>query len=439
MTGKRIMVDGYNLSLEKGTGIATYARNLTYNLHALGHQVEMLYGYNLPPPKFAQAREMSFFDPPDIQFKPWTRRLTNLLGFLGGWRDRRAFPVPTTGLVVDDGLKARLPYYDRLYNSDNLFANADSKHRVTGRNERVIVEGGPPDIMHWTFPVPAELVGAKNIYTIHDIVPMRLPFTTLDSNRHFAAMMDKIVAHADHIVTVSETSRRDIINFLGVPEDRVTNTYQAVDIPQQYANKPREVVAGEVRGVFGVDYKRYYLFFGALEPKKNVGRLIEAYLGANLEDPLVIVGSKAWRWDVELRLLFDDKVRTLVHVEEEHFVHRRVRRFDYAPFPLLISLVKGAKAVVAPSLYEGFGLPALEAMSLGTPVITSNQGASPEIVGDGALQVDPYKPAEIREALAAIDSDSELAGDLSRRGIRRAEAFSNEAYRKRLEELYAKL
>src|SRR5690606_21532848 len=110
----------------------------------------------------------------------------------------------------------------------------------------------------------------------------------------------------DHIFTVSETSKRDIMALLGVPEARITNTYQAVDIPAHYAQKPIADVKAEVAGTFGLGFQRYFLFFGAIEPKKNVGRLIEAYLASGVTDPLVIVGKKAWKSDEELRLLFEN-------------------------------------------------------------------------------------------------------------------------------------
>ena len=112
---------------------------------------------------------------------------------------------------------------------------------------------------------------------------------------------------------------------------------------------------------------------------------------------------------------------------------------DYAPFPLLVSLIRGAKALVFPSLYEGFGLPVLEAMSLGTPVITSNTASIPEVAGDAAMLVDPYDPRAIADAMKAISADSTLRDTLSGRGRVQAELFSADRYRDRLEALYDKL
>jgi glycosyltransferase involved in cell wall biosynthesis len=227
-----------------------------------------------------------------------------------------------------------------------------------------------------------------------------------------------------------------------VPEERVTNTYQAVHISEAYLNKPCDIVSDEVKGLFGLDYKGYFLFFGAIEPKKNIDRLIQGYLASGLAEPLVIVGEEAWLSGPELRFLRSDHadhISRLVQSGDTTRMKRDIRRFDHVPFPILISLIRGAIAVVSPSLYEGFGLPALEAMLCGTPVIASTEGAAPEIVGDGALLVDPYDPSQIRDALRAVTHKCELAADLVEKGKRRAAYFSPQRYQKNLAALYSRL
>jgi glycosyltransferase involved in cell wall biosynthesis len=442
MPRKRVLVDGYNLSLEKGTGIATYARNLTSNLGTLGHGVDVLYGLRIPSPKHPAAREMGFFNPYDKPYPKW-RSLAKRAHFaLTSASSRVARPVPSTGLVIDTQFRSRLPHFDRLLNVDGLFDDAQTLHRVLARPTSVRVPRESPDIAHWTCPLPIRLDRAKNVYTVHDLVPMRLPFTTLDHNQRFVELVRWIASTADHIVTVSETSRRDIINLLGVPADKVTNTYQAVEVPRPLLEKPREVVDEEVRGLFGLKPRGYFLFFGAIEPKKNVSRLIQGYLAAGLEEPLVIVGEEAWLAERELRFVsgdHSDHLSRFIQVEGVTQRERKIRRFGYAPFPLLISLIRGARAVVSPSLYEGFGLPALEAMVCGTPVITTREGASPEVVGDAALLVDPYDSTDIRSALVALASQPELAAGLTEKGRRRAAEFSPERYRARLQALYDRL
>jgi glycosyltransferase involved in cell wall biosynthesis len=310
-------------------------------------------------------------------------------------------------------------------------------YRLLGRLARVKVPV-KPDLMHWTYPMPLRIAGIPNLYTLHDLVPLRLPYTTLDNKRQYLKMVRKIAQTADHIVTVSESAKTDIMKILGVPEDRITNTYQSVNIPEKYRNKPAELVGREVEGTFGLGYKNYYLFWGSIEPKKNVGRIIEAYLASGVKPPLVIVGAQAWKSEDELKLLDDDHVRTLIQIDNETRVKRKVIQLSYAPFPLLVSLIRGAKATIFPSLYEGFGLPVLESMLLGTPVISSNTASIPEVAGEAAILVDPYDAQKIAQAIRDLDADEGLRSTLIAAGLIQAQQFSEEAYAQRLKPLYAK-
>jgi glycosyltransferase involved in cell wall biosynthesis len=297
----------------------------------------------------------------------------------------------------------------------------------------------PPGLMHWTYPLPLKLAGASNIYTMHDLVPLRLPYTTLDNKRRYFRLTRLLARQADHIVTVSEASKRDIVSLLGVPEERVTNTYQAVHIPGRFRTTPYDTVVAEIGGSFGLTAGQYWLFFGAIEPKKNVGRMIEAFLASGAEGPLVIVGKKAWQSEDELRMMFVDHIRMLLQQGETRQARHKILLLDYVPFRLLVTLIRGARGVLFPSLYEGFGLPALEAMLLGTPVITSNTASMPEVVGDAALTVDPYDVAALTEAIRAVDGDAELRARLADAGPRQAETFSLDRYAARLATLYSRL
>src|SRR5262249_7005341 len=134
------------------------------------------------------------------------------------------------------------------------------------------------DIFHFTYPVPIKGKSSRNIYTIHDLMPLRLPFATMDHKKNTLRLLKKVVKSADHIVTVSENSRKDIISLLGVDETRVTNTYQTVIFPQNYLNRSESAVANFLSARYNLEMSGYLLFFGALEPKKNVGRLVEGFL-----------------------------------------------------------------------------------------------------------------------------------------------------------------
>lgn len=433
-----IMIDGYNLALEAGTGVATYARNLSFACGELGYRTEILYGTRASQSNDPLLQEVSFFDPNAGTSSFWlelSRRLTQLATSPLGIR---ANMVPVTGKVVTRAFQSRMPYYDRIWNAPELFSR--SHWHFHSYKHFLSVRGLPrPDVMHWTYPLPLRLPGTRNIYTIHDLVPLRLPFTTLDNKKLYNRLIKGVLKHADHIITVSEASKRDIVELFGYPEERITNTYQAVSIPAEYALKSHDLVREEVEGAFGLTYKKYFLFFGAIEPKKNVSRLIEAYLSSQVNEPLVVLGKSAWKAGEELRFLNEGSNRYLEQLENLTFARDRVRRFDYAPFPLLVSLIRGAKALVFPSLYEGFGLPVLEAMSLGTPVITSNTASLPEIVGDAAIMVDPYDTRAIANAIKAVATDEFLCARLAGAGPKQAAKFSPERYRERLDSVYASL
>lgn len=433
--GRRIYFDGLNLSLEHGTGIATYTRVLANVVRDLGFEVGVVYSSPQRPSKNPILREISFFDAREAAKLPLAKEVWNTLS------DQFHYPfgvqpsaVNLTGTVITQQYQSRLPAHDHLYVARNLFANARRYFSWSGRFAELSFET-PPNVLHCTYQLPLRAKGTCNIYTIHDLVPLRLPFTTLDNKRQTYLLLRKIAAEADHIVTVSEQSRRDIIELLGVDADRVTNTYEAVEFPPEYLERSDAAVADQLGATFQLEPDGYLLFYGAFEPKKNVGRLIEAYLMSSAEIPLVITGPSGWGTTAEVNLL--KQLR-----EEERSPsrsNRRIFRFEYASRSMLVSLIRGARAVLFPSLYEGFGLPVLEAMLLGTPVVTSRSSSLPEIAGDAALYVNPYETDDIARAIKTILADADLRSELSRRGRVQAEQFSRARYRERVAALYERL
>lgn len=428
---QRIGVDGLNLAMTRGTGVATYARTLCHTLAELGHPVDGVFGVNLPRGTPDALREVLFFGGLDYEPQPAAlslrRRLRRL--FLSPF-PRRPLEAPLQGRVVPEAFHGRLPRFDRLFSQGGLFELGVRYYRRYGRFMPIRLPA-PPAIMHWTYPLPLRLEGAANIYTIHDLVPLRLPHTSTEDKRYHYRLIRTCLSQADRIATVSEASRRDILEmFPKTDPAQVFNTYQTVTAPgSAQAVTPLDLEA-RLQRLFGLQRGAYLLYFGALEPKKNLGRLIEAYLTSGLETPLVIVGGRAWRAEQELRLLSDAHGASLAGV-------RRIRRLDYLPEPLLMLLVRGAKAVLFPSLYEGFGLPALEAMALGVPVLTSTTGALPEVVGQAAVLVDPYDVAGMAEGLVRLDGDQGLRARLAAAGPVQAQRFSQAAYAERLQALYA--
>ena len=342
----------------------------------------------------------------------------------------QAFLIPVDGNVVTTRFASRLPEYDRLLNVMDLFDVATRHFRRTNRFLRVKIPN-PPDIMHWTYPLPITLEGARNVYTLHDLVPLRLPYTTLDNKRAYMRLVRGCLRWGDHLCTVSEASRRDIMTLLDAPADKITNTYQTAGLSRPPV--PDAELDGWLAGLFGLRRDGYFLFYGAIEPKKNVGRLIEAYLSSGVTTPLVIVGGRAWRSENELRLIQGK--------DDGGGVGRKgqVRLLEYVPGPWLSALVRGARCVMFPSLYEGFGLPVLEAMQQGTPVVTSTESSLPEVAGNAAILVDPYDTQDITAAIQLLDADPGRREELRAAGPIQATQFDNTAYAQRLTSMYQQI
>ncbi len=426
MSAIRIGLDGYNLALARGTGVATYGRTLAHAVVRAGYKLDLVYGLGVPQDSREDLRETLFYarlaeDAP-AQLPTNLSARVKRAAMLPGTRDLIA--VPHSGHVVAPDLELRVPPFDRLFTRGSLFTICARYFRRFGRFMPLRIPT-PPEIMHWTYPLPLRMLGSRNIYTLHDLVPLRLPHTTLEDKRYYDRLIRTCLAEAAHIVSVSEASRSDIEMLFPGYGDKITNTYQPIDL----AIDPRTDDLQRIRKLFDLDAGNYFLFFGAIEPKKNVGRLIEAYLSADIETPLIIVGAEAWRSDHELRLLHGAHGSVLSGT-------RSIRRIDYLPRHLLIELVAGAKAVAFPSLYEGFGLPAAEACALGIPVLASSGGSLPEVVGPGGLIVDPYDVSAMAAALRRLDEDSLLRETLGAAGKRHTTKFSFDRYTTVITSLY---
>ena len=273
-------------------------------------------------------------------------------------------------------------------------------------------DGDPPDVMHWTYPMPLRFLGVPNVYTVHDLIPLLHPSLTPVSPGRTRRLLAGLRRSGAELVTVSEASRREIVG-LGWPAERVTNTYQAV----QPGVPAPDLVAG-VLGRLGLVGGGYFLHVGTVERRKNVGRLIDAHGASGVSAPLVLVGPEGWRASEELR------------------PGARIVRVPWVDRETLSALIVGARAVLAPSLAEGFGLAIAEALALGTPVLTSLGGATEEVAGGAALLVDPLEVRAIAGGIAALDADAGLRGRLMSDGRRRALLFSLRAYAGRMEVFY---
>lgn len=434
----RVWMDGFGLSLVGGTGIATYSRGLAATLGESGLGLGLLYGRPIGGRPIgtasdAMAREIAFFDSRVRLDYRLARRLAGI------WGPQRAIAVPAAGAVerglTSTGLHqtfstANVPPCDALWNAHDIFGRAVVNMRVRRRLLRVAAQGAPPPaLMHWTHMHGVRLEGARNIYTIHDAIPMRLPWATLDHKDAWVRTARAVAATADHILTVSEHSRRDLITLVGIPEERISNIYQPV-YPPSHGLDPR-MSRERLETVFGLEDRGYHLCLSAVDPRKNLARALDAYVASGITRPMVIVGGKSGNAEPELRLLTE--------AGGTRSRDGRIRHLGYLPRTDVDVLLRHARSLCFPTLYEGFGLPAVEAMQAGTAVLTSTASCMPEVVGEAALKVNPVDLRALTEAMIALDTDDDLRRRLEAEGPVRAALFTPERHTARLAALHARL
>lgn len=276
----------------------------------------------------------------------------------------------------------------------------------------------------FNFIVPPGVQG-KTIAIVHDMAYQAHPETVNRKTLKWLQLtLKKSCKRADAIVTVSEFSKKEIVKYLGVPAEKITVMPNGVNLDLFHPGYSQTQI-DQVKNKYQIN-GRYFLYLGTLEPRKNLVRLIQAYgklwetfkadeknKDSENDFPyLVLAGGKGWMYESifetveELKL--SDRVIFTGYVEEEE-----------APV-----LMKGARAFVFPSLYEGFGMPPLEAMACGTPVLTSNVSSLPEVVGETGILVDPESVDSIAEGMKTLIDDDELCTKLGEEGIRRAAEFT---------------
>jgi glycosyltransferase involved in cell wall biosynthesis len=429
-----ILFDGYNIGLATGTGISTYTRGLIGAASSLGMETGVLFGEQAAFRADPVAREIEFFNVrlSESRFARLARRASSAARMLSGHAMQE---IEATGMVDRTPLRQRLPPCDRIFNSRNLFTSAYAKHKFFGRFTQ-IANTARHSIAHWTFPVPLSLRNAVNIHTILDIIPLKLPYATADDKQKYLHLIGDICKKTDRIVTISETSKRDILANFNIHESKVHNAYLPVAIPKSLLAEDIRTVASSVYGAYGLKKGEFILAYGTIEYRKNIGRLIQAYLASGLEAPLVIVGKDGYRADEELKALGNPGLSYFAIENGLIRTHSRVVRLPYVSFSELVALIRCAGVVAFPSIYEGFGLPIVEAMLCDTPVITSNFGAMQEVAGDAALLANSYDVRDLRDALLKVMGDANFAADLVVRGARRRDEFSAEKFMERIRPVY---
>jgi glycosyltransferase involved in cell wall biosynthesis len=281
------------------------------------------------------------------------------------------------------------------------------------------------DLLHSPDFIPPAFGARRFVITVHDLTFLYYPqFLSAESRRYYNEQIEWAVERAAHVIADSETTRQDLIRLLAAPPEKITAIHLAAD-PSFRPLPAVEVEKGLRRHHLS---PAYILFVGTLEPRKNLPGLLSAYRilldRRETDAPLVFVGQRGW--------LIDDALAQIGELGLED----RVRFLDDVPDGDLPAIYNGAAVLAAPSFYEGFGLPALEAMACGTPVVVSARGSLPEIVADAGVQVDPDSPEAIAEGLALALHDHGLRARLQRAGLAQAARFSWEETARRTLAVY---
>jgi glycosyltransferase involved in cell wall biosynthesis len=286
------------------------------------------------------------------------------------------------------------------------------------------------DLFHAPHYVLPPLTRTRSVVTIHDCIHLMFPQYLPNRLAHSYARAQLWTAArtSDRILTVSETSKRDILRFFDVPPDKIAVIYNGID--DRFRQEPPAEEVSRVQERYQL-HGNFVLYAGNVKPHKNLARLIEAFhlvRQSGLDDvKLVAVGDEVSKYA---------ELRRAVH---RYNLHKYVRFLGFMPDHTLAIFYRLAAVFVFPSLYEGFGLPPLEAMASGTPVVTSNVSSLPEVVGNAAIQVDPYDPQAIADGIRRILTDPELRDSLRARGLAHATEFSWERSVRQIREIYAQV
>ncbi len=267
----------------------------------------------------------------------------------------------------------------------------------------------------------------KVILTVHDLSPIVMPemYNWKARAWHSYINIKKLVKRADCLIAVSDHTKTALQELLNVPEQKITVAKLGVD---QESFSPYLDVdqLRMVRNVYGLPGD-FILFVGTIEPRKNLLGLIEAFEQTNSSASLVIAGKWGWKYKAIMERINQSKKRRLIKL------------IGYIPESDKPYLMKLARAFVWPSFYEGFGLPVLEAMSVGTPVLTSQVTSLPEVVGDSALMVNPYNTQDIAAGIEQLLNNEQLRSKYISGGIERSRHFSWENTATVLESVIKKL
>jgi glycosyltransferase involved in cell wall biosynthesis len=333
--------------------------------------------------------------------KNWLLRKRAISDRLQPYAPIITLPVPVTLADQVAKLSSRLlPSLDRRLNAPNLLHGTD----------------------HYVYPGPA----ARKIMTIHDLTFIKYPHYATSIVQSYRSRIQRCLAGTDGVITFAQSTKQDIVDYFQVEPSRIFLTPQA----SRYSADTLELESLEsLKSELAYDFSRpYLLFVSTLEPRKNVEGLISAFnqlkQQAQIPHQLVLIGQWGWKYESILRAIANSPFSAQIH------------SLQYLSDRALALFYKHAEVFIYPSFYEGFGLPVLEAMTLGAPVITSNCSSLPEVTGEAAILINPHDSNAIATAIWQVINDAPLRQAMIKKGKARAQQFSWEKTAKATLEAY---
>lgn len=369
----KVVVDATAIQ-QKPSGVGLYVANLINSLHPLQEPENFQLGISFQP-----------------GFKSWLRGNLAVPKLINQYDNIHILPLPVK--------------------LSNLFVSLSPNPLISNYFDRCF---GYPDIIQGTNYSVYCCKNSKNILNIYDLSFIKYPDYTDSVVKTYEKRLKHCLKWTDLVITISENSKQDIVKYLGVKPEKVYVTPLASRYyPEYLADKPIEQIVNSTNYDF---LNPYLLFVSTIEPRKNINALISAfnYLKQNskIDHHLVLIGQKGWHYEPIFAAIDASPWKSQIH------------HLNYLSDELVALFYAKADAFVYPSHYEGFGLPVLEAMTLGTPVITSNTSSLPEVAGDAAVLVKPDDSMQLAEAILQVITDSKLRKELIEKGQERAKLFS---------------
>jgi glycosyltransferase involved in cell wall biosynthesis len=315
-------------------------------------------------------------------------------------------PVRISNLLLDYYCEPAISYFEKYFNN--------------------------PDIVHGTNYTVYPCNQSLKVMSIYDLTFMKYPEYTNLVVKTYIKRVQQCLKWTDLVLTISESSKQDIVEYLGVKPEKVCVTPLASRYKHNYLSTISTQTQHKLIAQAAYDFSQpYLLFVSTIEPRKNIEAIVTAFnqlkKQAKIPHHLVLIGKKGWHYEPIFRAIENSPYKQDIH------------HLDYLSDELVALFYAKADVFVYPSHYEGFGLPVLEAMTLGTPVVSSQTSSIPEVAGDAALLIDPNNPVQLADSILNVINDSQLRQELIQKGKKQAQLFSWERTAKETLKAYKNL